>query len=335
MASKVSKTSNPPGVLGKHPRTESQSDPDEPKAKVRKVVERSYNWFLTWNNYDAESIVTLLNLAQVKKYCIQEEVGKDGTPHLQGVMVFKTNVSWTGLNNACEKKCWWKRCRNVAAAVNYCSKVETSAGKRWVEGFRVPGQKLIDPLEGKVLYPWQKEIIEMISEMPDDRKVFWYWSDAGCVGKSSLIKHLCLKDPKGIVMCGGGFKDAEYCIAQKVKKEIVVKVVIFNVPRSKVRDGKALVSYTGIEEIKDGCFFSAKYESGMVLMDPPHVLVFANVAPDTSQLSADRWVIKCLDKDGDPYSYANRRSAYMETSESGLDAGRIELPTLEEVSDLD
>ena len=132
-------------------------DADEPKSKVRKVDVRSANWFLTWNNYDKESIGVLLSLAQVKAYAIQEEKGKDGTPHLQGMMVFKTNVRWSTLNNACGKKCWWSKCRNVAAAKNYCLKDETRNGERWVKGYKTPSGRAVarDPLEGKELYDWQ------------------------------------------------------------------------------------------------------------------------------------------------------------------------------------
>jgi len=298
MASRTSKTSKPPGVstgVKRKRDPKDVSDVDEPKAKVRKVLDldrRSYNWFLTWNNYDAESIGVLLNLAQVKSYCIQEEVGKDGVPHLQGVMVFKTNVQGHILNRACDKKCWWKTCRNLHAAKNYCSKVETASGKKWVKGFSIPNAKANDPLDGLVLFDWQKEIIEMISGDIDDRKVYWYWSAVGNVGKSVLCKHMVLKHDAIVV--GGTFKDAYFAIGKRVEKHGVdaIGTVVFCLSRSQ----GAKVSYTAMEQIKDGLFFSAKYESQMCVYNPPHVLVFANCEPDLSQLSADRWVVKCLDK---------------------------------------
>ncbi len=318
-------------ILGKHKRMpEVEVDVDEPAKKVVKRVPRGCNWFLTWNNYNAESIGTLLKLAQVKKYCIQEEVGSDGTPHLQGVMVFKTNVKFEALNNACGKLCWWKRCRNVQAAKNYCSKLETASGKRWVKGFNIPGAKAIDPMEGKELYPWQKEIVRMIGEDPNDRKVYWYWSEVGNVGKSVLCKHLALKH--GAIVVGGKARDAFSCICSRVTKDGpgAIKSVIFCLSRFQ----GAKVSYTAIEQIKDGLFFSSKYESEMCIFNTPHVLVFANCRPDEAQLSADRWVVKCLDTDGDPYSYANRKRAF-KASSGKVDVGRIEIPTLEELSDGD
>ncbi len=312
MLVKTSKTSK--SILGKHKRgTEFERDVDEPKAKVRKVLQldqRSCNWVLTWNNYTDASIGVLLNLAQVKKYCIQEEVGKDGVPHLQGVMVFKTNVKGHILNRACDKKCWWQRCRNLAAARNYCSKMETASGQRWVKGFHIPGAKAIDPLEGLELFPWQKEIVAMVGGEIDPRKVYWFWSDEGNLGKTWLAKHLALKH--NAIVVGGTFKDAFFAVAKEVDKNgaDAVKVVIFLLSRSLGNK----VSYTGMEQIKDGMFFSAKYESRMCLFNTPHVMVFANCEPDTSQLSSDRWVVKCLDKPMDMGSFAERKQSYMESS---------------------
>ena len=55
------------------------------------------------------------------------------------------------------------------------------------------------------------------------------------------------------------------------------------------------VSYQGIEEIKNGIFYNTKYESGMVLFDSPHIIIFANFPPEEGKLNADRWNIVNLD----------------------------------------
>uniref|UniRef100_UPI004049B2EE hypothetical protein n=7 Tax=Pseudomonadati TaxID=3379134 RepID=UPI004049B2EE len=59
----------------------------------------------------------------------------------------------------------------------------------------------------------------------------------------------------------------------------------FDIPRSQLD----YLSYTGIEEVKNGCFFSSKYESEMVLYNSPHIIVFANEEPTYHKLSSDRW----------------------------------------------
>ena len=49
-----------------------------------------------------------------------------------------------------------------------------------------------------------------------------------------------------------------------------------------------------MEAIKNGCFFSGKYESGMVRFNSPHILVFANEPPERTKLSQDRWCVFAL-----------------------------------------
>lgn len=51
------------------------------------------------------------------------------------------------------------------------------------------------------------------------------------------------------------------------------------------------VSYEAIESVKDGIFFSGKYESGMTIFNQPHIICFANFAPDIGKMSSDRWKI--------------------------------------------
>ena len=160
-----------------------------------------------------------------------------------------------------------------------------------MKGFRASHQVVLDPLDGKVLYDWQTEILEMVRGEADDRKVYWFWSAEGNVGKSVLCKHMVLKEDAIVV--GGNFRDAYYAIMQRVQKNHDVHIVVFALSRSQGNK----VSYIAIEGIKDGMFFSPKYESGMCVYNPPHVLVFANTAPDTSMLSSDRWVVTCLDKE--------------------------------------
>lgn len=58
------------------------------------------------------------------------------------------------------------------------------------------------------------------------------------------------------------------------------------------RTVEGYVSYSAIEEIKNGMFFNGKFESSMVMFNTPHIVIFANFLPDTSKLSKDRWVIE-------------------------------------------
>ncbi len=299
--------------LGKHARDDSiediaQEGADEPVRKKRDALSR--NWFLTWNNYDDESIKTLLGMDAVK-YVIQEEKGEEGTPHLQGVMCWKHKKSWSWLRNIAE--IYWKPAKNVMACKQYCSKVETANGKMWVKGFVVE-KRVKDPLAGKRLYSYQREILDMVRGIPDDRKIFWYWSDKGAIGKSSLCKHMCLK--LDAILVGGKYRDAYYGIAEKVKQSGGIDIVIFDIPRFSGNK----VSYIGIEGIKNGCFYNTKYESTMCLYDPPHIVIFANQSPDMGSLSTDRWVVKNLDGEADLGHIADQmgRRARVPDNQQGL-----------------
>lgn len=66
-----------------------------------------------------------------------------------------------------------------------------------------------------------------------------------------------------------------------------LKMVIFDLERRQ----ENFVSYSAMEQVKNGCFFSSKYESEIVVFNYVHVVVFANFAPDLQALSADRWNI--------------------------------------------
>ncbi len=260
--------------------------------KKRRIDLRGRQWFLTWNNHDSDSIKVLLRIGGISKYVIQEEVGSSGTKHLQGLMVFENAKLMSTLVNHVGGLVHWEKVRNLLACKNYCSKVDSSCGQLWTKGFGIP-QRVKDPLMGKELYAYQKEVLELVKQNPDDRSIYWYWSKCGNVGKSALCKHLCLKHDAIVV--GGSFKDAYYAIIQRVKAKKAPSLVCFSLCRSQGNK----VSYIGIEGIKDGMFFSAKYESGMCVYNPPHVLVFANEPPVMEQLSVDRWNIKCLDKEDD------------------------------------
>ena len=214
-------------------------------------------------------------------------------PHWQCCFTFKYQKYWSELDNKLDPKGHWAKCRNIMAARNYCAKVDSRVGETFCKGYRLKHTKLIDPLEGKTLYRYQKEILEIIEDAPDDRLVYWYWSSKGNIGKSCLVKHMCMKH--NAIFLDGKASDAKYGIAMRKKADKPIDLIVFDIPRSKIND----VTYDGIEGIKNGCFYSTKYECDMVLHNPPHVFVFANAPPLIDMLSEDRWKVTCLDLEED------------------------------------
>lgn len=239
----------------------------------------------TINNYNDEDLKNLdivCNGDTVTQYIYGFEVGeKCATPHIQGSIMFKNARSFKSIKKEVGDKWHIEKCKNWKASVKYCAK----------EGnykTNIPNMKPIkDPLGGKKPYAWQQEVLDILKEEPDDRKIYWYWEPTGNVGKTALAKSICLKNPKAIVLSGKA-NDIKYAISQMEEKP---EICIFHYTRT-IED---YVSYEALEAIKDGMFFNGKYESGMVLFNIPHVIVVANFEPKKENMSDDRWVIREID----------------------------------------
>lgn len=242
-------------------------------------------WCFTLNNYSkylkngCDVLAKLLEESGL--YVFQEELGEEGTPHLQGCVKFHKPCRPMERIKIGDGAIHWEKCRNWNRAVAYCQKEDTRNGGIWSN---------IEPEEDEEIevdepYGWQLDVLKKIEKKPHKRKIYWYWSEKGGVGKSSLCKYLAVKHNALII--GGRAVDMKCAIAGMTKKP---KICILNVPKDREH-----VGYDGLEEVKDGCFFSSKYESGMVVMNNPHVIVFANFPPEEDRMSADRWKIKKIE----------------------------------------
>lgn len=89
-------------------------------------------------------------------------------------------------------------------------------------------------------------------------------------------------------MTGGSAGDMKYAAARfRELTGFYPAIVCANVARS---DKFTSSSAKALEAIKDGVFFSGKYESGMTnTWAAPIVIVFANRKPLVSAFSRDRW----------------------------------------------
>lgn len=245
-------------------------------------LRKSRCWFFTWNMDKDDIVNSGGTLAQSFDdcgaiYCFQHERGEAGNDHLQGVVYFRGPKALSALK-AYSDAIHWEFCRNKKRAVEYCSKELSLAGQRWVRGFEVE-----EPIDYVItdLRPWQQELVDILKGRPPERTIRWYWSEAGATGKSAIAKYICLRI--GGVLIGSG-ADAKYAIASMKRKP---KILLLNLSRAR----GARLDYGGLEEIKDGHFFSSKYESGQCIFSPPHVVVFANSPPLDGELSEDRLVV--------------------------------------------
>lgn len=248
-----------------------------------KPCQKSRNWFFTFNNpmeaeVSSEQMEHFLRMLEPKAYVFQLEVGESGTKHFQGCVSVKNPIvmpKWL-----CGK-IHWEKCKSWAKAVIYCSKAEGRLEGPWGFGVSLPKPlKVITELR-----PWQSDLDAILQTEPDDRTIYWYWEPDGNVGKTAMAKYICTK--YSALYLAGKATDAKYAVAKFVEKK-VLHAAVFDYTRSM----EEYISYEGLESIKNGILFNGKYESGMCMYDAPHVIVFANFAPNLEKLSRDRWCVK-------------------------------------------
>ncbi len=82
-----------------------------------------YQWFFTLNNFTKSDILHLkMRFNKMCKWWIfEEEVGKKGTPHLQGNISLIKKLRFTSIVKW-DKRITWEPTRNVEAAIEYCQK---------------------------------------------------------------------------------------------------------------------------------------------------------------------------------------------------------------------
>ena len=178
-------------------------------------------------------------------------------------------------------KAHWEPAKGDATEnYNYCTKEDTRVLGPFYKGFAaIPILPIVE------FRDWQRKVWALYNTAPDDRSIYWFYDVHGGVGKTAMAKYLCIKGQ--CVYVNGKASDVKYAVCKTREAGIDVKCVIWGIPRQ----SQDYVSYAAIEEVKDGLFFSNKYESGTVVMNSPHIFVFCNFYPEVTKLSQDRWRI--------------------------------------------
>lgn len=257
-------------------------------------ISPSKHWCFTYNGHIDLSVIedfSTICSNSSKKWVFQEEIGETtGNHHLQGYICFNKKVR--PLSTTFKKyTIHWSKCRNIQASIGYCSDPEKRKpmGEIRYEGIHLTS--MVKVICEQDFYTWQKDVVDRIKE-DDDRTIYWIWDREGNVGKSALVKYLCLK-ANAILLSGKG-SDMKYGIVKYFEqKGHYPALILIDIPRTSLD----YVSYSAIEEIKNGCFFSGKYEGSMCIFNCPQIVCFANDKPKTEKMSLDRWRIGYIKKD--------------------------------------
>lgn len=93
---------------------------------------KSRNWFYTLNNPEDKDIKEHKEM-KCSYHVFQKEVGKKGTPHLQGTIVFKNAKTFGGMKKLMPKA-HLRPVKNLCRAIAYCRKEKTRVDGPWEIG---------------------------------------------------------------------------------------------------------------------------------------------------------------------------------------------------------
>lgn len=241
-------------------------------------------FILTHNNYQEEDIPKILSFFKNRctKYILAKEIGKQGTPHLQGAFITKQKMKYRAIFNLFGFNCSLMNMKGTFEDnIHYCSKDNNVIICSEKIKKDIPGNN-IESLTN--LYPWQQSIINLIETKPNNRNIHWIYDKQGNKGKSSLCIHILQEYNDVLLFSKGKSNDISY---QIINTNIIPKLCLFDISRTI----NGSISYSILEEIKNGCINTSKYEGGFKLFGSPHVIIFSNQLPDFHKLSLDRWKV--------------------------------------------
>lgn len=173
------------------------------------------------------------------------------------------------------------------ALKKYCMKQESRVAGPWADKKVYMGTDL--PSEDR-LFPFQKQVKEMLLS-PNDRHINWIYDEGGNSGKTKILKYMLFHHETPCLAYGNSAD-----ILNLVSKFQGAAGYSFNLTRTKPSTFSTQDLYAAMESIKDGMFINTKYETDMVLMDCPAMVVVANSLPDMTCLSKDRWKIWTIER---------------------------------------
>lgn len=281
---------------------------------------RAKNWCFTFNNPPEGSRARILLWSGVRYIVVGNEVGESGTPHLQGFVSFVKQLRFSKVKELLPSA-HWEVARNASQSAEYCKKdgdyeevgtapkkagarVDLEAARAFIHGCAswsevvrgCPSQVLAkygrwcrqvyDSKEKEpfyaVLQEWQSRLVDMLSRPADPRKIHFYVDQTGGKGKSFVARYLVCNF--NAFFASGKSADVLYAYDNE-------PIILWDIPRSQ----QEFMNYGAIEKLKDGLWFSGKYESAMrIRQEQAHVVVFMNDDPDMCKLSNDRYDIKYL-----------------------------------------
>lgn len=281
-------------------------------------------WCFTLNNYDDGAPRRLAALAEECQYLVfGREVGANGTPHLQGFVIFKSNHRLAAAKRKIDDRAHVETARGTSQqAADYCKKegnfeefgeLPTNQGKRndfaelkeWViaQGSKPTAAEIAEGFPGLFIkygriMEWVDLIYPSVPEVQGEPREWQRDLRRDLDQPPDDRRVIFVVDPiggKGKTWFCKWFTsenaDTTQILRIGKRDDIALtiregkSVFLIDVPRSQ----SEYLQYSILEQLKDGMVFSPKYESRMKFIPKCHVVVFMNESPDPNKLSRDRY----------------------------------------------
>ena len=133
---------------------------------------------------------------------------------------------------------------------------------------------------------------------PTDRHVIWVIGEEGNEGKTWFQKYIKSTFGARRVVSGINLmtKSGSICHALTKYPLATTDIFLFNIARSKRAFEE--INYKILEDLKDGDAFADKYDSQLLKIKSPNVvMVFSNDMPEHCKMSVDRWRVFYIEND--------------------------------------
>ncbi len=246
------------------------------------------------------------------RFCYQLELGEETKKlHFQGYGRYYSTagIRESSFVNKCldwfSESAWLEFSFSIKYASNrgklelerYVTKEETRIEGPWCDNTWSPPPDEYDFEDlacMSVPYPWQHQMISLISAKCSDRRtIHWIYEPDGNVGKSMFAKYVCCKLKLA--------KRINLGTATQVKASSIEvgqsNCYIADIPRSTGKDERMTDMLSAIEELKNGWVGTCMYgKHKELIMNPPHIIIFSNDKCPYHLLSADKWKVYKIDK---------------------------------------
>lgn len=298
---------------------------------------RAKHWCFTLNNYTDNDIDRLNGLKLMEpriddsiSYMVYgKEVGKEGTPHLQGFVSFLQRKRISQLKKIIGKA-HFTVARYIEQSIAYCKKDKnfTEIGQPplakksdisiFKEAVRNERKRSAVVSETKMReehsliaakYPqffrdYIKDVNMVMDKEEEELPELRQWQEElkrmldGEIQKRKIIFVVDTVGGQGKTAFAHYYRKLNPETTQIIIPGKKADMAFTYIPTTRViffdcprsKQGD-FIQYDFLEEIKNGYIFSGKYESRIISFNAPHVVVLMNEQPDDTKLSADRYHI--------------------------------------------